>query len=313
MTHLNTPSLAHGQDRLLRSALLGNSFFSALCGLVMLAAPETVGSWLGLSVTWVYRGLGVGLLLFAADLLHQATRPRMASWRGLYASFADFAWVGCTGLLLVFVPHWFSLEGIVLLAGVAAVVLACGIFQFWGVKHLHQLSHSPDHYRHCVLIEVNVAAAGMWETIAQLGEISRFMPALKYSSIRDNRIPGEGCVRQCEDQTAKQWAEECTLFDPQSRSVVFQFLCDEPGFPFPATAMRGGWKVNPIGTNSCEVMVWWEMVPKPQWLAPVLLPLLALQVDRDFPQMIARMAANKDKYANDTTASKAVRLAPRFC
>lgn len=309
----NTPPLIPVNRQLLRVALLGNAFFSAFCGLLLLVAPGMVSDWMGLSATWVYRVIGVSLVLFAADLLHQATRSRMASWRGLYASIADFTWVGGTVGFLFFVPDWFSPLGLALLTGVAVVVLVFGILQFLGVKRLHHLSHAPGRYRHCIIVEVDVAASMMWETIARLGEISRFMPALKYSSIRDNQMPGPGCVRQCGDQAGKHWAEECTLFDPHTRTVALRFLCDEPGFPFPATSMDGGWEVIETGHHTSEVMVWWELVPKPQWLGPVLLPIMAWQVDRDFPRIIASMAADTTEYTLKDTKFAKIRLAPRMC
>jgi len=301
--------------RLLRIALLGNALFSICSGLVMLVAPNLVGEWLGIQADWIYRALGFGLLLFGADLTHQATRRRMASWRGLLSSVADFAWVGGTILLVAFAADWFSSGGLVLLLAVAGVVLFFGVLQLVGVVRLHRLPGSGGLYRHCVLVESGVAAPEMWKIVARLGEISRFMPMLKSSSLRGDLSPGKGCVRQCEDQSGKQWAEECTSFDPAARSFEVRFLCDEPGFPFPATAMRGGWEVIPTGADSCETMVWWELAPNPRWLAPVLMPVLAFQADRDFPKVISNMAA--EAAGADLTKPNAlrtpVRLVPRFC
>jgi len=309
-----TDTYSPRQSRLLRLALSGNALFATFCALLMLAAPNKVGSWLGLEAVWIYQAIAAGLLIFAADLVHQATRKRMASWRGLYASMADFAWVGATALLLLLAPGWLSPGGAALLAGVAAVVLLFGVLQVLGVNRLHRLPDSAGHYRHCLVVESAVPAAEMWQVIAQLGAISRHMPMLRRSIIRGDQTPAEGCVRECEDHSGKKWAEECTSFDPAARSFEVRFLCDEPGFPFPATAMRGGWNVNSTGDSSCEVMVWWELAPKPRWMAPLMLPLMAFKMDLDFPKVIASMAAEATgEPANEAVPPPSARLMPRFC
>jgi hypothetical protein len=86
-----------------------------------------------------------------------------------------------------------------------------------------------------------------------------------------------------------------------------RFAAEAPDFPFPASTMLGGWKVMSVGTGS-EVMIWWELAPKPRFLAPILLPILAFSADRDFVRVIRRMA-------NDSLEQKqhGARLAMHFC
>lgn len=314
-TNSLTDTLPSPDSRLLRFALLGNALFSTLSGLLLLLAPGTVGNWLGVEADWILRVLGAGLLGFALDLIHQATRSRMVSWRGLLSSLADLAWVLSTAGLLILTPGWFSPLGAGLLIAVASVVLVFGCLQFLGVKRLHQVPGSSRIYRHCVLVEAQAPASVIWESVGQLGDISRFMPTLKHSFIRDDRPPGTGCVRQCEDQSGKKWAEECTAYNPATRSLEVNFLCGEPGFPFPASSMRGGWRVNPIGESSCEVMVWWELEPEPAWMAAVFMPVLAFQVDRDFPVVIGNMVEHNadQRDAGISTGLPPARVIPRFC
>ena len=83
----------------------------------------------------------------------------------------------------------------------------------------------------------------------------------------------------------------------------------------PARAMVGGWEVFPAG-DGANIMVWWELQPKPTFLAPVLLPILAFQADRDFPKVIQPMADAAPLSENyDPTGSKlpVVRLTPTLC
>jgi len=294
---------------ILRAALSANAMFSAASGILMLLQPNLVASWLGIDALWLLQCIGAGLLLFAADLVHQATRARMASWRALLSSLADFGWVGGTVLLLLGFPSIFSPQGTIISLSVAALVLLFGILQLTGIHRLHR---TPDGrlLRHCIVVGVNSSADTMWATIEKIGEISRHMPSLKSSKIRHEAPPGVGCVRECEDRSGKRWAEQCTLLNPQSHRFDVEFLCDEPGFPFPASEMRGGWQVLSESPASCEVMVWWELQTKPRWLAPVILPLLAFQADRDFPRVIRRMAAADSDVGHAQVTS---RLIPRFC
>jgi hypothetical protein len=98
--------------RPLRFALAANAAFSLTCAVVLLLRPSLVGDWLGIQAPLIFQVVGAGLAVFAADLLHQATRRRMATWRALYASMADFSWVAGTGVLLALFPGCFRRRGL---------------------------------------------------------------------------------------------------------------------------------------------------------------------------------------------------------
>ena len=272
----------------LRTALFANAVFSALCGLVMLAWSEFVGTLLGLQALLVFRLIGCGLLLFAAALLHQATRPRLATWRALYASVADFLWVISSLLGLLLFPRLFSETGVAVVLVVAAVVLTFSIWQMRGIDRAHR-AENPALHRHCLVVHTEAPAANLWEVISRLGAIQNYSPSLVRSEILDGKAPGVGAVRRCADQSSRCWAEECVAFNPDHRSFTLRFVSEAPDFPFPASTMIGGWEVKSVGTGS-EVMVWWELTPKPRFLAPILLPILAFSVDRDLVQIVRRMA-----------------------
>ncbi len=272
----------------LRLALMANAIFSLISGLATIIYPTSLGQWLGIHAPLVLQVVGAGLVIFAVDLIHQATRFRIATWRGLYASTADFVWVIGSIALVVFFPAVLSAAGNVAVLTIAAAVFTLGACQLWAIGHAHKIPGS-DEYRHCMIVEVNVPAEAMWRVISNLGDIKKYMPLLRHSAILGERTPGVGAVRVCEDHSGKQWAEECTEFNP-GRNFVVRFLSEAPDFPFPAKAMRGGWEVGPSRIGS-HVMVWWELTPKQKLLVPVILPLLAWQADRDFPKVVQRMAA----------------------
>lgn len=300
--------------RPLRMALAANAAFSLTSAGLMIFRPSLVGDWLGIQAPLVLQAAGIGLLVFAADLLHQTTRHRIATWRALYASAADFLWVVGTFALLALFPSALSQTGNTLVVSVAFAVFLFGSWQLWAIGQAHKLKDSGQ-YRHCILVAVNAPADAMWRVIGRIGDIKHYMPALKHSAILDGKTPGVGAVRMCEDRAGKRWAEECIEFKV-GRSFDVRFLSEAPDFPFPAKTMRGGWEVIPTNGGS-EVMVWWELEPKQKLLAPIILPLLAFQADRDFPKIVQRMAADAlgrgPGVVGQRNPGVIARLLPNFC
>jgi hypothetical protein len=296
----------------LRAALLANALFATICAMFMILGTGAVGTLLGVEAPLVIRGIGFGLVLFAADLIHQATRPRMATWRALYASVADFLWVLGTLVGIVLFPAALSTSGLVTVLAVAGIVFAFGIWQLVGIRVAHGAG-DPTMYRHCIVVRVDADADAMWSVIQRLGDIQKYMPTLRSSVVLDGKAPGVGAIRRCVDTAGRSWSEECTEYRPGSGFVV-RFHADAPGFPFPATAMVGGWEVTPQD-DGANVMVWWEIQPKPRWLATAILPLLAFKVDRDFPQVIERMARDAiGSPGNESSDVRPVaRLMPQLC
>lgn len=300
--------------RPLRTALVANAAFSLTCAGLMIFLPSLVGDWLGIQAPSVLQALGIGLGIFAAHLLHQATRRRITTWRALYASAADFLWVVGTLALLALFPRALSQTGHTLVVSIAFAVSLFGSWQLWAIGQAHKLQGSGL-YRHCILVAVNAPADAMWRVIGRIGDIKQYMPSLKHSIVLDGKTPGVGAVRMCEDRTGKRWAEECIDFKA-GRSFDVRFLSEAPDFPFPAKTMHGGWEVIPAEGGS-EVMVWWELEPKQKLLAPIILPLLAFQADRDFPKIVQRMAADalgrNTDVINPKNSGAIARLLPNFC
>lgn len=302
-------------SRLLKSALLGNAIFSLGSAIVFLLGPGRVSAFLGLDAAGLIRGIGLGLLVFSFDLFHQATRARVATWRALYASLGDFLWVIGSLVLILGFSVWFSGKGVMLVAIVAVIVAFFGILQIVGILRAHRAGDGRQ-FRHCVSVGVTASADEMWAVISKLGEIARYMPELRRSTIRGDLPAGENAVRECEDRSGRRWAEQCTFFAPKERRFEVRFLADEPGFPYPAHHMSGGWQVLPVSERTCEVQVWWEIDPKPRWLAALLLPVLGFQVDRSFPKLIARMAAAATGKASPSfvrSSSLSARLLAQHC
>lgn len=269
----------------------------------MVFAHARVGELVGFSQGWFWQVLGTGLLLFAAELFYQATRRRMATWRALLASVADFSWVVATGFLLLAFPSVFTFTGVVLALLVAGAVMVFALLQLAGIERAHRYGARLP-YRHCLMVSAPAPAGVVWEQLARLGEIERHYPVLSSSRLRDPEHSELGAVRECTDRAGRRWAEECTAWE-EGRSFELRFLSHEPGFPFPVREMIGGWIVEPRGKEACEVTVWWELQPLRRWQAFLLLPLLGFQADGNMRKVVASMAGRAHRAG--------VALLPRFC
>jgi len=303
--------------RSLRIALVTNALFSLTSGMLMIFESEVVGAWLGITSLSVLQVIGVGLLIFSADLFHQATRPRIVTWRALYASAGDFLWVISTFVLIVLFPSMLSQTGNGLAVLIAIAVAIFGVWQVLAIGEAHRIKGS-ELYRHCILIRTDVAPDAMWRVINNLGAIKKYSPMLKKSVVLDGESSGIGAVRMCENRAGKCWSEECVDYN-EGKGFEVRFQSEAPDFPFPAKTMRGGWEILPHASdNGSDIMVWWELEPKPKYLSSIIMPLLAFQADRDFPKVVQRMAADAIETAPDTSVQKqsisvAARLLPKLC
>jgi hypothetical protein len=300
-------------NRPLRVALFVNAVFSVTCALLLLTLPEFMGDLLDIQAPLILRLVGVGLLIFSVDLIHQTTQLRLATWRALYASMGDFLWVIVSVLGLLLFPRLVSVTGVVIVTVVALVVFAFGIWQIWGIDRAYR-AENPAVRRHCLVVRTRAPAVDMWNIIKRMGDIQNYMPSLVRSEILDGKVPGVGAVRHCTDKAGRSWSEECIRFEP-GYSFTMRFISEAPDFPFPASMMFGGWEVIPMGGES-DVVVWWEIAPKPRFLAPILLPILAFSADRDFVQIVRQMtndALKQDYSSGNRQTGTLVWLAPRVC
>lgn len=304
--------------RPLRIALLGNALFSTASGLVMLIAPDRIAKLLGIEAHTIFMLIGAGLLLFAVDLTHQATRPRIRTWRALYASAADLLWVLASVAGLIVFADNLPLTGFWAITAVALLVLVFAAWQLFGIERAHRVPQTGSYrlYRHCLVIESTALADALWTVVRDLGKISRYTSGLRASMMLNHQLTGVGAIRRCVNQAGAAWSEKCTAFNDSQHYFVVRFLADEPGFPFPVSRMDGGWHVQATA-NGSTATVWWELVPKSKLMAPLLLPLLAWQVDRDFPRLIARMTDEALGYqpgaASDADWQHSARLLTRWC
>lgn len=121
---------------LLRTALRANAAFSTTTGLAMLIAPAAIGGLIGVEAPLVLRGIGLGLLVFAADLVWFSRSGRTLRAIGRAAVAGDAAWVVGTVVLALLAPGLLSPTGWALTGGIALAVAGFASAQALGLHRL---------------------------------------------------------------------------------------------------------------------------------------------------------------------------------
>jgi len=119
----------------LQLPLKANGVFSLLSGILLTAAPSTVGDWLGVDANLILRLLGVALLGHGAGLLWAASRPTPRPF--LLANFFAITPypLAMIGLVATGIIDTGTGRALVLADGLVIAVLA-----FWHLRELRRSS-----------------------------------------------------------------------------------------------------------------------------------------------------------------------------
>ena len=278
------------QAKTLRTALLSNALFSTLSGLTFIIFNQSLAELIGIDVPIIYQIIGVGLLGFAGFVAWVGTRNRINTFLAAMISIADFAWVAGTLVLILLAFGVLQPTGILMLLVIAGIVLFFALLQLQGISSVYAASGKPRTHTLCVTVDTPASPDKIWPIIADLPSIRLYSPNLTEVILRDGAKPGVDAVRQCTDVNGKTWGEHCKQYDEQTQQVEFEFLADEPGFPYPFKTMLGGWDVEPNGTGS-TVNIWFEVTPKYGIAHPVILAVMARSLASGFGAVVARMTA----------------------
>lgn len=278
------------QATTLRTALLSNALFSTLSGLAFIIFSRSIAELIGIDIPVIYQIIGVGLLGFASFVAWTGTRERIDTFLSALISIADFAWVAGTLVLILLTFGALQPAGILTRLAIAGVVLFFGLRQLQGISSLYAVSGKPRTHSLCVTVDTPASPDEIWPIIADLPSIRLYSLNLTEVILRDDADPGVDAVRQCTDVNGKTWGEHCKRYDEQARQVEFEFLADEPGFPYPFNTMLGGWNVEPNGAGS-KVNIWFEVTPKYGIAHPIILAVMARNLADGFGDVVARMTA----------------------
>ncbi|MCG8671312.1 MAG: hypothetical protein MI867_18040 [Pseudomonadales bacterium] len=121
-------------EKALKNVLLSNAMFSVFCGILLIIAAEQIANLMGGHPEWIYLALGVGLILFAADVAFVATRKTINPLFAKMILWADIGWVVASIALLAFAHSLFSMSGLMAILAIAAVVGLFGVLEHHHMK-----------------------------------------------------------------------------------------------------------------------------------------------------------------------------------
>ncbi|MBL4908231.1 MAG: hypothetical protein JKX94_12320 [Sneathiella sp.] len=125
---------------LLKNTLLANAAFSALGGVLCLAANDLLTTFMGMADGLYLYIVGAGLLIFAVDVAYTATRATIKPLSVKMIIGGDVAWVIASFLLVALMPQLFDFYGIVLIEFVALDVAIFAVLQTVGLKRMANTS-----------------------------------------------------------------------------------------------------------------------------------------------------------------------------
>lgn len=280
----------------LRGALLSNAVFSFGTGSALVLAPGAVARLLGPNVPaqplTVIGSLLIGFAFAVGALVCQQRPNRLLA---LLVSIADLVWGGGLLAIAVLCSGALAEQGVWLIAFCAVAAGAFAAAQLRGIARSYRAAGESGESRVCIEIACSASADALWTRIADIGGIARYMPSLAHSTLRNGRTAGVGAIRNCADRQGRAWSERCTRWQPERRRFDVEFLCDHSCFPFPFSRLRGGWHVSGRDAGA-TVRVWWEGRLRRPLLAPLILPLMEWQAQRQFVEVVARMATTTGEH-----------------
>jgi len=229
----------------LRNTLRVNATTSLLGGLAAAGVPGTLDRLLGTGHPGWVRLVGVGLAVFAIDVLvvAGATAATLRRWTAPIVA-ADVAWVLATGVTIA--AGWYSTRGAVLVGAVGAMVAAFAIRQHSSLRELRHARHldlliedPPVEVAH-VETRIDAPAPDVWPVVIDHDLYGQLAPNL--GSVRATGPNGPGLARVCSNRSGQKWSETCTLWDEGHR---FEITVDTADYPYPLVEMRGAWSVRP--------------------------------------------------------------------
>ena len=119
---------------LLSKAMKKNAIFSGLAGLVLIVGAPGLDGWLGVDAR-LLAAIGLGLVVYAADLMWWSRSPRWLVTGGRMAVVADLGWVVAAAALIAFTAV-LTTQGEAALALVSVVIAALAALQWMGLRRL---------------------------------------------------------------------------------------------------------------------------------------------------------------------------------
>lgn len=268
----------HPDESPLRRALLINAVFSGICAVAIASTARPLAGLLGPVDTVVLYGIAVGLAAFSLSLLRQAHGERVNPSKALVAAALDLAWVLGSAAFVLLYGGSLPPAGRWVVIGVAVLVSILAVSQIVGLKRYARNRAGRTDARSAYALErtLDAPAGRVWDLIRQLDRIGEFYEELHTVEVRET---GQGTVRACSLAGGRRWSEEVLELDDRTKSLTLRFMTEAEDFPFPMTAMVGGWKVTPR-EDRCAVTLWYEYTMKGGVFGEIMAALAAPALER---------------------------------
>ncbi len=303
-------------DGFVRKALLTNAAFSAVAGLICIAAPSLLAANL-LAGGFVFEriqgplmilDLGIALLLFAGLTLYAARKRHLSLTLIRVISGADLAWVALSLALLIIAPTAFTTFGMVLVAAIAIVTLILGVEQLIGAAITYQ-GHSKiavDHEDGVLNLSASLPTAATpgraWQVISNMEAYADVADNISRVEVVDGA--GEGMVRQCADTKGRTWRETCTRWD-DGIGFAFSVHTDAPDYPYPIASLSGEWSVEPTATGSTVSMLF-KVRPRDGLLNRLAFKMMVAPFAKVCDRVLTRWVAIMEERSSSRRVAKAV-------
>lgn len=264
-----------------RRFLALNAAFSALVGLELIIFAADVAQMMFMDPTgWkplALRLLGVGLVIFALDLVLMVSNRFVTKAQVMLVVYADIGWLLASGVIAFLGWQFFTEIGIIAIDVVAAFVAVFAIGQYVGARKI-----LPPESRASVRLEggmliarveraVDAPAERVWQVMTDHPGYADVASNLSRVEVLSG--DGIGMKRRCFGPKGESWTETCDLFE-EGRSFGFKIHTDAPDYPYPISDLQGRWSVEPQGSGSL-FSIDIEAVPKGGLLARTLFTFVA--------------------------------------
>lgn len=209
-------------SKLVRTFLGFNAVFSALNGTLLLAMAGSMAAVIfATPPDWATTGLrilGIGLLIFALDLVLLSKNPFISKQQVILIVILDAGWVLGSILLLSIGRDLFSSTGSLLIAVVAGFVAIFAIGQSVGAAAIVPPKSRADvRSKNGVLTAsvkrlVRAPASTVWNVMTDHPGYADV--ASNISKVEVLTGDGLGMQRQCYGPKGENWTETCDLFEP---------------------------------------------------------------------------------------------------
>ncbi len=239
-----------------RGFLGANAVFSLACGLgLAVFAPAFAAAAFVDAAAWTtaLRWLGIGLVVFAADLWLMRGDRFIGKVPVRLVAAADVLWIAGSAAGLVWFADRLTAVGQGAVVAIASIVGVFAVGQLLGAQRITapqsvvSARRDGDVLRLNVTRRVDAAPDVVWRVMTDHPGYADVASNIAKVEVLDG--DGLGMRRRCSDPKGGTWTETCDVFEA-GRRYGFVVDTDAADYPYPIAALQGRWSVAPDGAGA---------------------------------------------------------------